>query len=301
MSTAPGAMKEKICLVTGANSGVGQATALGLARRGATVIMVCRDPARGEAAQQAIRAASGNPAVDLLLADLASQGAVRALAAAVEQRYPRLDVLINNAGALYLTRRETAEGIEMPLAVNSLAPFLLPNLRRDRRVAGAPARIVNVSSAAHAAGGFRLDDLQSRRRYGPLRAYGRAKYALVLFTYALARRLAGAGVTANCLHPGFVGSNFAQRDLPRPLGWLAGQVVRRVGISPAQGAETSLYLATAPDVADVTGQYFVQCRPHRSAPGTTDVALQERLWAASARLVRWPPTGAARTPGGAVH
>lgn len=300
MSAVSGAMEGKVCLVTGANSGVGRETALGLARRGATVVMVCRDPVRGAAAQQAIQAESGNAAIDLLAADLATQGAVRALAAAVLQRYPRLDVLINNAGALYPTRRETADGIEMTLAVNYLAPFLLTNLLRDRLVASAPARIVNVSSAAHEMGGFRLNDLQSRRRYGPMRAYGQAKYAVVLFTYALARRLAGTGVTANCLHPGFVATNFAQRDLPRPLGWLVGQVIRRVGISPAQGAETSLYLATAPEVADVTGQYFVQCRSHRSAPGTTDVARQERLWTASARLVHWseqaaiPPAGMAQ-------
>jgi NAD(P)-dependent dehydrogenase (short-subunit alcohol dehydrogenase family) len=285
MDTAPPTMAGKICLVTGASSGIGKATALGLAAQGATVLMVSRDRAHGEAAQQEIQAQSDAATVDLLLADLSSQAAIRELAATMQQRYGQLHVLINNAGGLYMTRRETGDRLEMTLAVNYLAPFLLTNLLRDLLVASAPARIINVSSAVHESASFRPRDLQSRKRYGPMRAYGQAKFAVVLFTYALARRLAGTGVTANCLHPGFVATNFAQGGLPAPLRWAVRQLYRRFAISPEEGAQTSLYLATDPAVAAVSGRYYVQCRPHRSAPQTYDVLLQDQLWAASARLV----------------
>jgi NAD(P)-dependent dehydrogenase (short-subunit alcohol dehydrogenase family) len=277
-------MDGKICLVTGANSGVGKETALGLARLGAHVVMVCRDRARGDVAQEEIRATSGSGAVDLLQADLASQQEIRDLAAAVQQRYARLDVLINNAGALFSTRRETADGSEMTLTVNYLAPFLLTNLLLDQLKASAPARIVNVASATHLSGRLR-GDLQSRRRYGPMQAYSQAKYAVVLWTYALARRLAGTGVTANCLHPGVVASNFTPAALPAPLRPTARLLMRRFAISPEQGAQTSIYLAASPAMAGVTGEYFVDCRPAESAPSTHDPSLQDRLWQATARLV----------------
>src|SRR5947209_8315404 len=240
MPTVNSSMQGKICMVTGANSGIGKATALALAHMGATVVMVCRDRARGEEARSEITTKSRNNAVDLLLADLSSQQSIRHLVEDFEQRYTHLHVLINNAGASFPGRRETVDGLEMTFAVNYLAPFLLTNLLLDILKASAPARIVNVSSNSHAAGYIQLDDLQSEH-YKSMRVYGQAKLALVLFTYELARRLQGTGVTANCLHPGFVATNFAQRDL-WPIARTAAKLVLFFGISPEEGAKTSIYL-----------------------------------------------------------
>lgn len=290
-------MQNKVCLVTGANSGVGKETALGLARLGAHVVMVCRSKERGEDAQAELRARSGNGAIDLLLADLSSQQEVLALADAVRLRYNRLDVLVNNAGAFFPRRRETVDGIEQTLAVNYLAPFLLTNLLLDVLVVSAPARIVNVTSAAHSEARLR-GDLQSRKHYRPRRAYTQAKLAVVLFTYRLARRLPSNVVTANCLHPGFVATNFAQDDLPPHLRLAYKLVYTLFGISPEKGARTSLYLASSPDVEGVTGRYYVGCKPALSARPTYDASLQDRLWRASARLVRVPmPEDWIKAPG----
>jgi NAD(P)-dependent dehydrogenase (short-subunit alcohol dehydrogenase family) len=205
-------MQGKICLVTGANSGIGKATVMGLARQGATVIMVSRNAAKGEAARDELRAKSGNSAIDLLLADLSSQQSIRQLAENFKQRYTQLHVLINNAGGYYMKRQESPDGLEMTLAVNYLAPFLLTNLLLDTLKASAPARIINVSSTAQASNFIDMDDLQATKHYSGGRAYGQSKLAEVLFTYELARRLQGTGVTANCLHPGFVASNFGQSN-----------------------------------------------------------------------------------------
>jgi NAD(P)-dependent dehydrogenase (short-subunit alcohol dehydrogenase family) len=277
-------MQGKICMVTGASSGIGKVTARGLAQMGATVVMVCRNQAKGEAVRDEIRAQSGNDAVDLLLADLSSQQAIRQLVATFRQRYTRLHVLINNAGALAFRRRETVDGLEMTFALNQLAPFLLTNLLLDVLKASVPARIVNVSSAAHAIGSLNMQDLQSTQGYRSMRAYGQSKLALVLFTYELARRLEGTGVTANCLHPGFVATNFAQDNLSpliRPLAKLAFLA----GISPEEGAKTSLYLASSPDVEGVTGKYFVKNAPKQSTAVSYNETLQQQLWEECARLV----------------
>lgn len=270
-------MQGKICLITGANSGIGKATALGLARMGATVVLVSRDRARGEQAQSEIKAQSGNPNIDLLLADLSSQKSIRQLADDFKQRYSQLHVLINNAGVFSPRKRLTVDGIDMVFAVNQLAPFLLTNLLLNVLKASAPARIVNVSSDSHEANYLKLDDLQSEKHYRPMRAYGQSKLALVLFTYELARRLEGTGVTANCLHPGFVATNIAQRDLP-PIVRLLAKPIFLFGISPEEGAKTSIYLASSPDVEGVTGKYFVKSVPRQSAPLTHDESLQHRLW-----------------------
>src|SRR5579863_955384 len=195
-------MQGKTCLITGANSGIGKATALALAQMGAAMVLVSRDRARGEEAQREIKTKSGNESIDLLLADLSSQESIRQLARDFKQRYDRLHVLINNAGAYSLTRRVTVDGMEMTVAVNLLAPFLLTNLLLGMLKASAPARIVNVSSDAHEANYLNLDDLQLEKHFRPMRAYGQSKLAEVLFTYELARHLEGTGVTANCLHPG---------------------------------------------------------------------------------------------------
>ncbi len=272
-------------MVTGANSGIGKATAMGLAEMGATVVMVSRDLARGKAAQSEIKAKSGNDAVDLLLADLSSQQSIRQLAEDFKQCYSQLHVLINNAGMSSLRRRETVDGLEVTFAVNHLAPFLLTNVLLDVIKASAPSRIINVSSDAHEAGYIKMDDLQSEKKY--MRAYGQSKLALVLFTYELARRLQGTGVTANCLHPGFVATNFGQNGTG-PIGRGVMNLISRFGMSPEEGAKTSIFLATSPEMEGVTGKYFVKSIPKRSAPITYDETLQRQLWEESARLVKLP-------------
>ncbi len=287
MPTVNTLMQGKVCMVTGATSGIGKATALGLAQMGATVVMVSRDRARGEAAQSEIKTKSGNNAVDLLIADLSSQQSIRQLAENFKRNYTQLHVLINNAGVFMLTRRETVDGLEMTFAVDYLAPFLLTNLLLDVLKASAPARIVNVSSESHEAGYIKMDDLQAKKGYRPMRVYGQAKLALVLFTYELARRLQGTGVTANCLHPGFVATNFAQRDL-WPIARTAAKLVLFFGISPEEGAKTSIYLASSPDVEGITGKYFVKSIPKRSTPISYDESLQQQLWEESAKLVNLP-------------
>jgi len=286
MPIVKSSMQGKICMVTGANSGIGKATALALAQMGATVVMVCRDRARGEEARSEITTKSKNNAVDLLQADLSSQQSIRQLVEHFQHHYTHLHVLINNAGAAFPGRRETVDGLEMTFAVNYLAPFLLTNLLLDVLKASAPARIVNVSSNSHEAGYIKLDDLQAEHHYRSMRAYGQAKLAVVLFTYELARRLQGTGVTANCLHPGFVATNIGQSGMG-----LASRIVTRLifafGISPQEGAKTSLYLASSPEVEGVTGKYFVKGIPQRSAPISYDEALQRRLWEESLTLSRF--------------
>ena len=278
-------MQGKICMVTGANSGIGKATALALAQMGATVVMVCRDRARGEEARSEITTKSRNNAVDLLLADLSSQQSIRQLVGNFQHHYTHLHVLINNAGATFPgRRRETVDGLEMTFAVNYLAPFLLTHLLLDVLKASAPARVVNVSSGSHEAGYIKLDNLQSKNPYGSMKVYGQAKLAVVLFTYELARRLEGTGVTVNCLHPGFVATHFGQRDVG-PAFRLLVKVIGSFGTSPAKGAKTSLYLASSPKVEGVTGNYFVKSIPKRSASISYDESLQRQLWEQSAKLV----------------
>ena len=277
----------KVCLITGANSGIGKATALGLARMGATVVMVCRDRVRGEEAQREIKMQSGNDAVDLLLADLSSQQSIRQLAETFRQRYTHLHVLINNAGAGFTQRRESVDGLEMTFAVNYLAPFLLTNLLLDVLKDSAPARIINVDSDNHRFVRLDMQDLQLQRRYGFLRAYGRSKLALLLFTYELARRLHGTGITVNALEPGPTATTFGQSG----AGPLARTILRflssRFG-SVEKGAQTSIYLASAPEVETITGKYFVKSVPKRSSARSYDESLQHQLWEVSAKLVKLP-------------
>lgn len=281
-------MQGKICLVTGATSGIGKATALGLAQMGASVVIVSRDREKGEAVQREIKTESRNDAVDLLLADLSSQESIRQLVDNFLERYTKLHVLINNAGTVSLRRRETVDGLETTFAVNQLAPFLLTNLLLDVIKASAPSRIINVSSNSHEAGYIKMDDLQSEKHYRFMRAYGQSKLALVLFTYELARRLQGTGVTANCLHPGFVATNIGQ-DGSGPVGRaLVNLIFSSLGISPEEGAKTTIFLATSPEVEGVTGKYFVKSIPKRSVPVTYDETLQRQLWEESARLVKLP-------------
>ncbi|HEX8683250.1 MAG TPA: SDR family oxidoreductase [Ardenticatenaceae bacterium] len=268
----------KVYLVTGANAGIGYATALGLANLGATVLMVARSRERGEAAQAEIREASGNPEVALFVADLASQGAIRQLAADVKARYPALHGLINNAAVIPAERSLSEDGFELQFAVNHLAYFSLTLLLLDLLKASAPARIVNVASDVHHNAALNLDDLQSERGYDSQNVYNQTKLANVLFTYELARRLEGTGVTVNCLHPGGVATKLlaAYRRIPgdRPTG----------GISTEEGADTVLYLAASPEVEGVTGRYFRQREAVQSSPASHDAALARRLWETSLAL-----------------
>jgi NAD(P)-dependent dehydrogenase (short-subunit alcohol dehydrogenase family) len=288
MPTLNTRMQGKICMVTGANSGIGKATALGLAQMGATVVMVCRDRTKGEAVQNEIKMKSGNSAVDLLLADLSSQQSIRQLAENFQQHYRQLHVLINNAGVVMMTRRETVDGLEMTFSVNHLAPFLLTNLLLDMLKNSAPARIVNVSSESHQSGYIKMDDLQAEKGYRSWNAYGQSKLALVMFTYELARRLQGTGVTANCLHPGFVATNIGQSGTAPVVRTVIKFIFSRLGINPEEGAKTSIYLASSPDVEGVTGKYFAKSIPIRSAPISYDESLQRQLWEESAKLVSLP-------------
>jgi NAD(P)-dependent dehydrogenase (short-subunit alcohol dehydrogenase family) len=288
MQTLNTSMQGKVCIVTGANSGIGKATSLGLAKMGATVVMVCRERTKGEEAQNEIKTKSGNDAIDLLLADLSSQDSIRQLVENFLQHYTQLHVLVNNAGGVNLSRRVTVDGFEMTFAVNYLAPFLLTNLLLDKLKASAPARIVNVSSESHESAYIKMDDLQLEKKYRLMRAYGQSKLALVLFTYELARRLQGTGVTANCLHPGFVATNIGQSGVGRVGRSIVKLIFSSLGISPEEGAKTSIYLASSPDIEGVTGKYFVKSIPVRSAPISYDESLQRQLWEESAKLVNLP-------------
>jgi len=283
-------MAGKVCLVTGATSGIGRETARGLAAQGATVIVAGRDRRRCEQTAAALQ--HGYPAarVSYLVADLSSQAEVRRLADAITRQYDRLDVLVNNAGAQFRARLESADGIELTFALNHLAYFLLTLLLLDVLRASAPARIVNVASHAHHGAALDFDDLELRRGYDGSRAYRQSKLANIMFTYELARRLEGTGVTANALHPGVVATDFGAKDegLRSLLRRLARPAVRlalgRRTISPWEGAQTSLYLATSPDVEGVTGQYFDKKAAVRSSDKSYDQAAQQRLWEISAAI-----------------
>jgi retinol dehydrogenase 14 len=277
-------MAGQTVLITGGTGGIGKTTAIGVARLGAQVGITGRDRARAEAAAADIRAASGNPSIDAYAADLSAQAEVRRLAREVLDAYPRLDVLVNNVGGFWAHRHITADGLEHTFALNHLAPFLLTNLLWDRLVASAPARVVTVSSGAQAMGRIDFDDLQGERRWSGQRAYNQSKLANVMFTYELARRLDGSGVTATVLHPGVVRTAFGAED---PARWhrLFLPLVRPFLKSPARGAATPIYLASSPEVAGVTGRYFANRKPKTSNKVSYDAEAQARLWRVSADLV----------------
>jgi NAD(P)-dependent dehydrogenase (short-subunit alcohol dehydrogenase family) len=279
-------MRDKVCLVTGATSGIGLVTAHELAARGARVVLVGRNREKCDAAVRQIQTATGNKQVEALLADLSSQQQVRDLARQFRELSPRLDVLVNNAGGIWRPRQSTTDGLEMTFAVNHLAYFLLTLSLLDLLKARAPARVVNVSSRAHEGATLDFDDLQGERRYGAWRAYCRSKLANLLFTYELARQLAGTGVTANALHPGWVATGFAGNN-----GWrgrLFQFLARRFALRPEQGARTVVYLATSPEVAGVSGRYFDREKAVASSPASYDEAAAKRLWEVSLELTGLP-------------
>ena len=277
-------MSGRICLITGATSGIGLVTARELAARGATVAIVGRNETRTRAAVEAIRQQTGNSEVDYLLADLSSQAAIRGIADAFQRRYGALHVLVNDAGVMPWRREEAANGLEMTFAVNHLAPFLLTNLLLDTLRASAPARVVTVASDAHMGASIPFDDLQHKQgRYQWLKVYGQSKLANIMFTYALARRLAGSGVTANALHPGVVATGI-YRSTNGLFNSMTKAVMPIFALSPEKGAETPIYLASSPEVATMSGQYLYKCRPKRSSRASYDEAAQERLWQVSAQV-----------------
>ena len=276
-------MVGKTCLVTGATAGIGRVTAGELARRGATVLVVGRDLGRCEAAVRSIRQEAGNPSVDFLVADLSSQAEVRELAREVRSRHDRLDVLVNNAGAIFTKRLETVDGIERTFALNHLAYFLLTNLLLGALKAAAPSRVVSVSSEAHRiVSKVDFDDPQGENKYGGWHAYGQSKFANILFTSELARRLSGTGVTANCLHPGFVASNFTAGN--GAMGWTMRRLAGLFAISTDEGAKTSIHLASSPEVEGVTGRYFAKEKPAEPSRPARDEDAARRLWDLSEEL-----------------
>ena len=277
-------MAGKAVLITGGTSGIGKATALGLAALGARVAITGRDLRRVEVAAVDVREETGNPDVDAFGGDLSSQAEVRRLAAEVLDAYRRLDVLVNNAGGFWATRSVTTDGLEHTFAVNHLAGFLLTDLLLDRLKASAPARVVTVSSGAHSAGKIDFEDLQGEHRYSGQKAYSQSKLANVMFTYELARRLEGTGVTATVLHPGVVSTGFAAED-PSLLFRVVLPLGRRFMKTPKQGAMTSIYLASSAEVEGATGVYFANGRRRTSNKASYDADAAARLWEVSADLV----------------
>jgi NAD(P)-dependent dehydrogenase (short-subunit alcohol dehydrogenase family) len=285
--TLPPAMAGTTVLVTGGTGGIGMAAATGLAAMGARVGITGRDRGRAEAAAARIVRESGNPAVDIFVADMSSQAEVRRLATEILDAYLRLDVLLNNVGGFWAHRHETADGLEHTFALNHLAPFLLTNLLLQRLQASVPARVVTVSSGAHSMGDIDFDDLMAERKYSGQRAYNQSKLANVMFTYELARRLGGTGVTATALHPGMTSTAFGGEDTER--GWGPVIAVLRLFMgSPERGARTPVYLASSPDVEGVSGRYFADLRARNSSKASYDTAAAARLWQVSAGLVGLP-------------
>jgi NAD(P)-dependent dehydrogenase (short-subunit alcohol dehydrogenase family) len=276
----------KICVVTGATSGIGLVTAEHLAAMGARVMLVGRDRAKGEAALRRIERRAAGAAAAIHYADLARLDEVRRLGGELAA-LPRIDVLVNNAGAIFRHREVAPDGLERTFALNHMAYFLLTALLRERLVAAAPSRVVSVASEAHRGVTLDFDDLQSARRYSGWTAYRRSKLCNILFTRELARRLQGTGVTANCLHPGFVASRFGDNNAGL-FGLAIGIAKRLLAISEEGGAATSVYLATSPEVEGRSGLYFDKCRPRLPSAAAQDDGAARRLWEASARLAGLP-------------
>jgi len=275
-------MTGKTVLITGGTGGIGKAAAIGLASMGARVGIIGRDRLRAEEAAAAIARESGAPAVDVFVGDMSSQAEVRRLADEVLAAYPRLDVLLNNVGGFWAHRHVTADGLEHTFALNHLAPFLLTNLLLDRLLASAPARIVTVSSGAQSMGTIDFDDLMGEQAYSGSRAYNQSKLANVMFTYELAKRLEGTGVTATALHPGVTSTAFSAED---PAMGLLVKVMRPFMRSPAKGADTAVYLASSADTEGISGKYFADRKVKRSRDSSYDTAITGRLWQVSANLV----------------
>lgn len=279
-------LSEKVCLVTGGSGGIGDVTAREVARQGMQVVMVSSNEQRLAAAAERIRAQTGNQRVDYLVADLSSQAQIRSLAERFRERYSRLDILVNNAGGFYMKRIETVDGIELTWALNHLNYFLLTNLLLDLLEASPPARVINVSSNAHLGGVINFNDPEGKSFYFGWTAYAQSKLANVLFTFELARRLDGNGVTANALHPGFVATRFG-RNNGGVVGAAMG-LLHRFALTPEQGAQTPIHLAISPEVEGVTGQYYVKQQSTVAAKAAYDEEIARRLWEVSLQATGLP-------------
>ena len=284
MADESGKMGGKTVLITGATSGIGEVAARELAGMGARVVLIGRSAEKCEATSAMIRRATGSPAVDYLVADLSSKAEVRRLAAEVKARYPRIDVLINNAGAMFSPRRESVDGVEMTWALNHLAYFLLADLLLDTLKASAPSRIVNVASDAHRmVSGIDFGDVEGKKSYKPFRNYAQSKLANILLTRELARRLERSGVTANCLHPGFVATNFTTG---KGFAFRVFQVMAKVfAITPENGAKTTIYLASSPEVEGASGGYYSKCKLAKPTAAGRDDEAARRLWELSGHMI----------------
>lgn len=276
-------MEGKICMVTGATSGLGEVTTRALAAKGATVIVHGRDLVKSETTVRNIKEQTGNSNVEFMLADFSVLSDIHHLAKQFMSRYQRLKVLVNNAGAFFYKRQESVDGIEMTFTVNYLSHFLLTNLLLDTLKASAPSRIINVSSGIHKRANINFEDIQSRRKYSGAGAYGQAKLALVLFTYELARRLEGTGLTVNAVNPGLVATKFGL-DGSKVMAFMK-RLINVFGQSPEQGAQTIIYLATSPEVENVSGKYFEKKRSVESSKASYDEATAKRLWQMSFKMV----------------
>ena len=275
-------MQGKVVVITGATSGIGEVAAARLAQQGARIVFVARDPGRAEATLARLRSAGPGAEHRAHLADLSLMADTRRVAAEIAAAEPRIDVLVNNAGAVFDKRIQTSEGLELTFALNHMAYFVLTEGLKARLIGSAPARILSTASTAHQGARLDFDDLQSTKSFSAIGVYGRSKLCNILFTRELARRLAGTGVTANCLHPGVVATRFGEN-----AGGLLGFVmplVKRLSISPEQGAETIVYLASSPEVEGVSGLYFAKCAPKAPSAAAQDDAAAARLWEISERL-----------------
>ena len=275
-------MNGKIVVITGATSGIGQVAAEKLASMGARIVQIARNRERGEAAMKRLRDIAPNTAHSIYYGDLSRISEMKRVAAEIAAAEPRIDVLINNAGAMFGSRQLTEDGLERTFALNHVSYFVLTNGLRERLIASAPSRVVNTASDAHERAKLDFDDLQSARGYRGFKIYGRSKLCNILFTRELARRLAGTGVTANCLHPGFVATRFGDQS----GGWFSVvvRIAKHFALSPEQGAETLVYLASSPDVAGVTGQYFCKCAIATPSKEARDDAKARQLWVETAKL-----------------
>ena len=273
-------MEGKICIVTGANSGIGKATAVGLAEMNASVVMLCRSKERGEVAQKEIIELTGNNNVDLFLCDLSSQKEIRDFVAEFKNKYQNLHVLINNAGVMLSKRAISGDGFEMNFAVNHLAPFLLTNLLLDILKKSAPSRIINVGSAAHRMGKIDFEDLQRENKKGrPMGLYGSSKLAMTLVSYELSRKLENSNVTINVVHPGLINTNLGRDRSSTSKGF-----AKKFFKSPEIGAETSIFLATSPEVEGITGKYFTKKKTKPSSKESYNEEYAKRLWEISLEL-----------------
>jgi NAD(P)-dependent dehydrogenase (short-subunit alcohol dehydrogenase family) len=280
-------MSGRTVLITGGNTGIGKESAIALAAEGAHVVFTTRDAQKGAVARDEIQQRSGNDTVDVMELDLAELASVREFASRFAARHDHVDVLLNNAGLLLGSRRETVDGYEMTFQVNHLGPFLLTNLLRDQLVAGNAARVVNVASAAHSSArkGLDFDDLQSTRRYRSFGVYAQTKLANILFTRELARRWDDTGITANAVHPGFVASHFGRDGDTGRLTGMVFPLLKPFALTPEQGAQTQVYVASAPELAGITGGYWAKAAPATPSAAAQDDAAAARLWKVSQQLV----------------